>query len=243
MKVPFAVRHTVEFVLRHVPSGSSLLDVGAGAGLIAGELREAGLQVTAFDKSPRAIELSDALGTGVRHGDLSSFPVSKCFDAVLLSMVAHHLDPLAPALERVRELLRPGGILIFEDYAVERADAPTAAWYYDALAVLEASGRIEPEGDHSRPTTPPAVDDPLRTWREEHGGHHRLNDGETMEAAIRERFQVKLTERGPYGFRYIAAAMLASDAGDHGERLYRLETSLIGAERVRALGLRIVATV
>lgn len=239
MTLPFAPRHIAAFVLEHVASGATLLDVGSGRGEVAAALSAAGVQVTAIDPSAKAVDRARAIGVPVRQTSLASFEAAETFDAVLFSMVAHHIQPLGQALDAARCLLKRGGLLLLEDFAVEDADEATAAWFYGTLATLRAVDLSDAE-----PAALAAdIGNPLPAWHRDHGGQHPFNTGAMMLAEIGARFDVCSALRGPYFYRYLAGK--ASEQGprhDFGEALHLVETELIRARQLKPLGLRIVAS-
>lgn len=99
-----------------------VLDVGAGAGRHALALQERGLEVVAIDVSPICTELCRA--RGVREAHL--FDVMKLdgaapfgrFDTLLFGMqtvgVAGGVAPLIRLLERLRDVLAPGGEILVD---------------------------------------------------------------------------------------------------------------------------------
>ncbi|WP_136035509.1 class I SAM-dependent methyltransferase [Microbacterium sp. K35] len=100
-----------------VRQGARVLDVGCGDGLLLQKLAGRASQVTGID--PDAAALSRARerfpqSSPVRliHGDLLTSPdlEGQRFDLVTCVATLHHL-PLIPALERLRDLLAPGGQL------------------------------------------------------------------------------------------------------------------------------------
>jgi SAM-dependent methyltransferase len=108
--------------------------VGAGGGELAAALRGDGYEVVAIDpasESPavRAVALVDV-----------DEPAAS-FDAALAVVSLHHVEPLRPSLERLAELVRPGGTLAIDEFDVERLDERAAAWW---LARRDGDGH-----DHS----------------------------------------------------------------------------------------------
>jgi len=93
---------------------SDVLDVGCGAGALARELADRGLRVTAMDVDQPTLERARAHGgDGIAYvlADFMSHDFGAArFDAVLSVAALHHLDAEA-ALVRMRDLLRPGGLL------------------------------------------------------------------------------------------------------------------------------------
>ena len=235
----FAIRRITDFVSAHVTPRSTILDVGAGRGAVARELGQLGFEVTAIDPSPKSVELAKANGVKVLQAPVGTFVADSTFDVALLSMVAHHIHPLGLSLDKTRDLMRPKGQILIEDFAVEDADVPSAAWHYQTLAAMKAVGLFDC-GDRDLLE---ALEDPLTAWWEEHSDdHHPFNTGTAMLEAVKERFEVESVERVPYFYRYIAAACAErSGVGDFSEALFEIEERLIRAGRIKALGLRIVA--
>ena len=101
-----------------------VLDVGCGAGaatIPAARAVSPGGHVTAIDIAEPMLDRTEhaaqAAGLGnvaVQHADAAAPPFpARSFDAVLASLVVYLLADPAAALERWRELVRPGGILAF----------------------------------------------------------------------------------------------------------------------------------
>lgn len=93
-----------------------VLDLGAGAGRHALELQERGLEVTALDVSPDAVEVMRRRGVlDVRCGDLEAVAGER-FDTLLLMMhgigLVGSLDGLAAFLEASRNVLDAGGQIV-----------------------------------------------------------------------------------------------------------------------------------
>jgi SAM-dependent methyltransferase len=105
-------------VLRLVPARCDrALDIGCGNGILARSLATRSKAVIAVDADLAQVELArrrcaDRENVSVLHGDFLSTDLGhEAFDAVIAMASVHHL-PFAPALLRMRELLRPGGRLI-----------------------------------------------------------------------------------------------------------------------------------
>jgi SAM-dependent methyltransferase len=93
-----------------------VLDAGAGAGRHALELQRRGLEVVALDVAPEAVAVMRDRGVhDPRIGDISTLQGER-FDTVLMLMhglgVVGTLTGLACFLDRLPELLRPGGQLL-----------------------------------------------------------------------------------------------------------------------------------
>ena len=109
--------HYHPVLLRHIPDGAKrALDVGCGAGLFAERVAATVSEVVAIDRDPETIRAASAasrspnvsyIEADVMEADL---PLGS-FDFVSALSALHHM-PLRPALERLRSLLAPGGVLV-----------------------------------------------------------------------------------------------------------------------------------
>lgn len=103
-----------EAIVERVPSKSSGLDFGAGAGpIITKQLRELGFDVSLYDP--------------FFHPDES--PLSKHYDFVFASEVVEHFFAPAKEFERLSELLKPGGWLAIMT-AFYKPEINFDSWYY-----------------------------------------------------------------------------------------------------------------
>jgi len=108
--------HYHPVVLDAVPAGCQrALDVGCGTGALTRRLRPAVPHVTGIDRDVRSVELARAHpGAGdIAYvlGDFLAWPAEpESFGLVTAVASLHHMDAAA-ALERMRDLLRPGGVL------------------------------------------------------------------------------------------------------------------------------------
>ena len=231
----FAARETLAFVRPWLPPWGRILDVGCGGGEIAAALAGAGHTVTGIDPELSA-RLAAAKGPNPTfvQADFRRFEASP-FDVLLFVTSLHHIQPLDEVLAHARRLLRPGGLLIAEEFAVEAPDATTARWYYDLKELLAVAGRFPPERIRGA-----AGDEPRARWAAEHD--HDLTEGRVMRQGIAASFELLSAETGPYLYRYIAdgveslgpAAGLAAHVAD-------LERRRIADGTLRPVGLRLVA--
>jgi SAM-dependent methyltransferase len=170
-----------EFVARHLPQPKAqILEVGCGDGELAVALAEQGHLVTAID--PEA-----PTGSTFRQVALEDFDEAKSFDAVIANRSLHHVQDLTAALEKIRSLLRAGGVLILNEFAWDRMDEPTAHWY------LSQVDEPKPEDTSLLPDNFPEM------WIAEHDG---LHSGSVMTEQLAEHFVTQLFEWAPYISRY-----------------------------------------
>jgi 2-polyprenyl-3-methyl-5-hydroxy-6-metoxy-1,4-benzoquinol methylase len=120
--------HYHPLVLEAVPPGARrALDVGCGDGQLARELAAVVPEVTAIDLHLPSLEAARAApGPQVDyvHGDVLTHPFAPgSFDLVASIATLHHLD-MSAGLERLAELLRPGGVLVVVGLARTRLWSP-----------------------------------------------------------------------------------------------------------------------
>jgi 2-polyprenyl-3-methyl-5-hydroxy-6-metoxy-1,4-benzoquinol methylase len=108
--------HYYPVLLDAVPDGCQrALDIGCGEGTLARELRRFVRHVSAIDVDEPSIELArrhdPASDIQYWLGDFLAFPFEPAsFDFVVSVAALHHMNAVA-ALQRMHELLRPGGKL------------------------------------------------------------------------------------------------------------------------------------
>ncbi len=111
MRLAYMVRPLV----KRLASGSKILEVGCGSGLLAVYLKECGydIEVTDIDRS-LIVEIENAFGLKGYCGEITDIEIEKQYDAVILNNVVEHLtDPVA-VLRRVNELVKADGLVFIE---------------------------------------------------------------------------------------------------------------------------------
>jgi len=106
----------LETLRGYLPAQGRLLDFGAGWGFFVAAARDAGWDAAGIEPQPgRALYARESLGLDVRSTTLvpGLFPAGH-FDAVVALQVFEHLDDPAAEIDRIREVLRPGGLLVIE---------------------------------------------------------------------------------------------------------------------------------
>jgi hypothetical protein len=103
-------------------------------------------------------------------------------------------------LDRVRSLLRPGGVFVVDEFRKEHlSDRPTAAFfYYQRLSLLHAGRRGGGAGGGHRPD-----EASFESWYARVTGRRAGLHGEgDVLAALEERFATRSVSYGPYLFRH-----------------------------------------
>jgi SAM-dependent methyltransferase len=105
-----------QWLLRQLPARvDSALDVGCGAGVLASLLAERAGHVDAVDAAEVMTEKARARTQQVKwlHGDIldETLPLDPSGYGLVTAISSLHHMPLRPALSRLAELVRPGGVL------------------------------------------------------------------------------------------------------------------------------------
>lgn len=207
-----------------------ILDAGCGEGALSRRLAEAGYHVTSIDADPAAVAAARSAGVPAMRADLARFD-DEPFDAVVMLLSLHHMHPLHRVLDQVARLLRPGGMLVLDEYAWDWADDATIRWFYDTAAILAAAGVIDP---------PVAGDQPSARWRSRHtvDGGLMCNGGSAMIEAVSDRLGDVSVRRVPY----LARHLLAGRGGPQIlAELCRIESEHLADGTLSATGFRLTA--
>jgi len=106
--------HYHPWALKNIPRGAMrALDVGCGEGMLARGLRPQVPEVTGIDLHGDSIIQAREHGDDIEYvlGNVLTHPfASESFDLITTVATLHHMDSRA-GIERMRELLRPGGTL------------------------------------------------------------------------------------------------------------------------------------
>lgn len=180
-----------------------VLEVGAGRGELAAELRSAGYEV-------RAIDLAAEDGSGVERVELIG--VSGTFDVAVAVVSLHHVEPLDASCAHLATLIRPGGVLVIDEFDVSRLDDRAAEWW---LGQRRAAGAADQDDAQS-----------LVTFMREH--IHPLG---LVREALLAHFTLGEPVPGPYLHRWNLDPGLR-DAEEH----------LIARGELPATGARLVGT-
>jgi SAM-dependent methyltransferase len=124
-------RRTNRRLLRLIPPGGRLLDVGCGHGLLLDEARAAGFEAEGLELSrDAAAHARDVLGLTVHEHPLAQHTADP-YDAIVLADVIEHLDDPLAALDDCVRLLAPGGVLcvVTPDPSSRTARLVGAGWW------------------------------------------------------------------------------------------------------------------
>jgi SAM-dependent methyltransferase len=189
------------FVRANLPAPPlRLLEIGAGDGVLARSLAEAGYEVLAIDPEPAG---ADVRPVALHELDEPSAP----FDAAVAITSLHHVEPLEDSLRRLAQLLEPDGVLVVDEFDVAAFDERAAAWWLRQRHALGAA-------EHAS--------------AEELVGEHRahLHPLERIVAALEPHFHVGTPLYGPYLYRWDLDEALR---GQEEDAIARAEIPAVGA--------------
>jgi tRNA (cmo5U34)-methyltransferase len=146
-----AYEQMVATVVELVRGRPVVVDLGAGTGALGGAILDAiaDAKVVMIDIDPAMLEVARA--RTARHGGRvelrrQSFDheLPRC-DAVVASLALHHIperDHKCEVYRRIREVLRPGGVLVVADITLH-AEGVEHRWGYDMWAAAMATHGID----------------------------------------------------------------------------------------------------
>jgi SAM-dependent methyltransferase len=121
-----------DFAAPRLPAApASVIEIGCGkSGGLVPPMTAAGYQVVGVD--PKAPE-----EPGYVQIEFEQYRPAAPADVIVASLSLHHVADLDIALDHMKSLVRPGGLIIVAEWARERFDEPTARWVFDRLPVVE----------------------------------------------------------------------------------------------------------
>jgi ubiquinone/menaquinone biosynthesis C-methylase UbiE len=147
--VPERFEERRAWLLRHVPSGARVVDLGCGAGEFATALRDAGAHPVGVDVAREALRRAAARDPALdlrRWAPGEPLPADDAsFDVAWAGEVLEHVVDLAPWLSEVRRVLRPGGALL-----VTTPHHGPGRLLGLALSPRRFATHFEPRSDHVR---------------------------------------------------------------------------------------------
>ena len=110
------------FIARHVAASGLAYDLGCGSGILACELAHRGLEVVGVDGAAGMLDIARQSAAEQRLANVTFeqhyLPIEnsrswRSADSVISSSALEYLESLPEAFGSIRELLRPGGTLVF----------------------------------------------------------------------------------------------------------------------------------
>ncbi len=231
-------RETVRFFTSHIPLGAEILEIGCGEGRVAFDLLNRGYRLIGLDSDPELVARAQDRGARALVASWPEFD-SAPVDVIAFTRSLHHISPLREAVARARELIRPTGLLLIEDFAFDEANETTIVWFLKVLRSKQGLALIKPVADQLV-TDLLNSKDPLAVW---HRNHNRgLHSITAMSQAVAEHFIIRETELVPYLYRYLVPVVAEIPEGAAFVKEVLQEEARLGKQGdVVLLGRRIVA--
>src|SRR6185503_11452391 len=96
-----------------------VLEVGCGSGAVASRLKQSGYAITGLDLEPESVGSARDRGVDAVEGDVRTYKGGP-FDALVFTRSLHHVDGIEEVVERAHSMVKPGGMLVLEEFAVEK---------------------------------------------------------------------------------------------------------------------------
>ncbi|NNE74757.1 MAG: methyltransferase domain-containing protein [Acidimicrobiales bacterium] len=129
------IANSAAYLLPHLAGGQRLLDVGCGPGTITAEFAQHVAEVVGIDRSEDVVaiarERAGEAPVTYATGDVHALEFADdSFDVVHAHQVLQHLADPVHALQEMRRVCKPGGLV-----AVRDADYEAMTWYPAALPI------------------------------------------------------------------------------------------------------------
>jgi ubiquinone/menaquinone biosynthesis C-methylase UbiE len=233
--IDVASNESLAFVEEYAPiNGRRLLEIGCGGGDLALALKNRGFNVRAIDISAEAIESAKQKGVDAECADILTYK-DQPFDIVLFTRSLHHIEPLDDAVTAAKNLLKPGGVLLIEDFLPEIADEAAIQWFREKRSAIPESAVNEDARKHTKIST-------LEQWQE-HFTEHRIAEGSAVRRAVEKQLPQSKVTRVPYLYRHIGDSIKvdADNAAAIAQAALDEEKAAIDNGSLVAIGMRIVA--
>jgi 2-polyprenyl-3-methyl-5-hydroxy-6-metoxy-1,4-benzoquinol methylase len=191
-------------LLKLIPAtAQNALDVGCGDGWLVRELRHRVPHVVGIDADDSCISAArvfgEVAGIDYLHGDFLSYAFQpESFDIVIAVASLHHFDE-ETALERMAELVAPGGILAVVGLARTRSLSDLAFDFAGAIAT-----RFHKVTKRYWETSAPKVWPPPQSYGELRAFSSRLLPGRQFHRKMMWRYVLTWTKRGRLTARTLA---------------------------------------
>ena len=216
----------------------TIVEVGAGDGVIADRLRSDGFDVVAIDAGEATVAAAVEQGRDVIHADWRSWDGGghAPFAAVIFTRSLHHIDPIEHAMDQIVKLA-PGGLVIADEFGYELLDAAGAQLLIDAGAIVAAAGLSDKEAV--------AVADPVFAWEHRMEVEHEVTPSARLLTAVAEIADIGQQGNGRFVARMVTHALDPAHprASDVRDLMIAIEDSRIAAGTLPAAGVRFIARV
>jgi len=227
-----ASESSFDFIALNLKKNAKVLEVGCGKGELALLLQQSGIDITAIDIEPAAIEIAIKNNVNAKVCDI--FDVNDTFDVLLFTRSLHHIHHLEKVILHAKNILSPHGKIILEEFDYLNVNASTTKWYYNHLDGLNKVNLVHQSNQPGQ--------DYLQRWKDEHDHTPPLNSGNEMIKQIEKKFKSPTIQKVPYLFRSIEQEIFFKpDSINEIRQLLKEEIELIKTKSILPVGLRLIA--
>ncbi|OGR45286.1 MAG: hypothetical protein A2X35_03305 [Elusimicrobia bacterium GWA2_61_42] len=134
--------HNADLAKLTCADGARALDIGCGTGRRALAVFGRSARLTAVDFSPGMAAAARRTLAGLKQAEVLELDIEKDalpagleFDAAIAVSVMHHLKDARAALDRVKERLAPGGVIVIVDAVCGNSPLSAARYYLEMLGL------------------------------------------------------------------------------------------------------------
>lgn len=121
---------TRDFIVRHVPAGARVLDIGCGMGEVLAKCPQ--YERLGVDIVAEFLPIARENGVDAIEGEIEALPFpDEDFDAVLVLDILEHVLDLNAAVREALRVLRPGGHLVMRSPDSQDMSGYVDYWVYD----------------------------------------------------------------------------------------------------------------
>jgi len=125
-------------ISKHLPPGSSLLDVGCASGMFLDAVRAYCPNFTRLEGveiSPEAGRVAERKGYHVHKGLIEDVESGATYDAIVLQQVIEHVFDPVETLAKLWRMLKPGGLLMMETPSLDCLDRALFRGYWEGYHI------------------------------------------------------------------------------------------------------------
>jgi SAM-dependent methyltransferase len=110
IKMSYSIQ--VAMIMKRVPMGSAILEIGGGEGIFLDLLKNEGYEVELIEPSVSAANRARKRGLNVQNDYFQNVSFNRKYSLVCMSHVLEHIDDPLNAISRIKNLLTPNGFIL-----------------------------------------------------------------------------------------------------------------------------------